>query len=240
VKSAKIGRNDPCPCGSGKKWKKCHGGPAEADGQIPSFEELLATFGSVGDLRIREVVPELKNLTEELASYDPIQVISAGAALSSLAENHTLIFRLDTLILLAAIYCTGEQKPSREVLDRWLNTEIPESHVSRMEDPAEDFAVGLVRTAEGNRLILNGRQSGPDAYLQDVLDTLEAGPSELVTIRSKIRTLLVLSNELVGRRCYDRFTGRVGAHENVTLPVTEEALWRLVITKHSPRPTFLQ
>ncbi|HVZ10849.1 MAG TPA: preprotein translocase subunit SecA [Candidatus Paceibacterota bacterium] len=21
----KIGRNDPCPCGSGKKWKKCHG-----------------------------------------------------------------------------------------------------------------------------------------------------------------------------------------------------------------------
>jgi hypothetical protein len=19
----KIGRNDPCPCGSGKKWKKC-------------------------------------------------------------------------------------------------------------------------------------------------------------------------------------------------------------------------
>ncbi len=21
---AKIGRNDPCPCGSGKKYKKCH------------------------------------------------------------------------------------------------------------------------------------------------------------------------------------------------------------------------
>jgi len=22
----KIGRNDPCPCGSGKKYKNCHGG----------------------------------------------------------------------------------------------------------------------------------------------------------------------------------------------------------------------
>ena len=22
---AKIGRNDPCPCGSGQKWKNCHG-----------------------------------------------------------------------------------------------------------------------------------------------------------------------------------------------------------------------
>jgi preprotein translocase subunit SecA len=23
--ATKIGRNDPCPCGSGKKYKKCHG-----------------------------------------------------------------------------------------------------------------------------------------------------------------------------------------------------------------------
>ena len=25
VKGAKVGRNDPCPCGSGKKYKRCHG-----------------------------------------------------------------------------------------------------------------------------------------------------------------------------------------------------------------------
>ncbi len=25
----KIGRNDPCPCGSGKKYKKCHGAHLE-------------------------------------------------------------------------------------------------------------------------------------------------------------------------------------------------------------------
>jgi preprotein translocase subunit SecA len=28
--SPKVGRNDPCPCGSGKKFKKCHGGAAAA------------------------------------------------------------------------------------------------------------------------------------------------------------------------------------------------------------------
>ncbi len=27
---AKVGRNDPCPCGSGKKYKKCHGAPNAA------------------------------------------------------------------------------------------------------------------------------------------------------------------------------------------------------------------
>ena len=25
MSGAKVGRNDPCPCGSGKKYKKCHG-----------------------------------------------------------------------------------------------------------------------------------------------------------------------------------------------------------------------
>ena len=30
TRSDKVGRNDPCPCGSGKKYKKCHGaGPLE-------------------------------------------------------------------------------------------------------------------------------------------------------------------------------------------------------------------
>src|SRR6185437_1189976 len=26
----KVGRNDPCPCGSGRKYKKCHGAGAGA------------------------------------------------------------------------------------------------------------------------------------------------------------------------------------------------------------------
>lgn len=34
--SAKVGRNDPCPCGSGKKYKSCH----EKEGK--AFLEKLA------------------------------------------------------------------------------------------------------------------------------------------------------------------------------------------------------
>lgn len=26
-----VGRNDPCPCGSGAKWKRCHGAPQEPE-----------------------------------------------------------------------------------------------------------------------------------------------------------------------------------------------------------------
>jgi preprotein translocase subunit SecA len=30
AKSEKIRRNAPCPCGSGKKYKLCHGAPGAA------------------------------------------------------------------------------------------------------------------------------------------------------------------------------------------------------------------
>lgn len=44
---AKVGRNTPCPCGSGKKFKKCHGAPKDAPVKRPPgppqevFEALM-------------------------------------------------------------------------------------------------------------------------------------------------------------------------------------------------------
>ena len=35
----KIGRNDPCPCGSGKKFKKCHEG-REDELALMGMEEI--------------------------------------------------------------------------------------------------------------------------------------------------------------------------------------------------------
>ena len=35
----KIGRNDPCPCGSGKKFKKCHGAALEDEGEGSEDDE---------------------------------------------------------------------------------------------------------------------------------------------------------------------------------------------------------
>jgi preprotein translocase subunit SecA len=34
IRREKIGRNDPCPCGSGKKYKKCHGAGAGPAGPV--------------------------------------------------------------------------------------------------------------------------------------------------------------------------------------------------------------
>ncbi len=46
----KVGRNEPCPCGSGKKFKRCHGGPMAAlqqsrsGNRAPSSDELELEF----------------------------------------------------------------------------------------------------------------------------------------------------------------------------------------------------
>src|SRR3712207_6619734 len=37
----KIGRNEPCPCGSGKKYKKCHGRPGAPPLNVPTTETRM-------------------------------------------------------------------------------------------------------------------------------------------------------------------------------------------------------
>jgi len=50
-----ISRNDPCPCGSGKKFKKCHLRWAEEEVlRLPSEEEMDEDSGSIRDAVSRE------------------------------------------------------------------------------------------------------------------------------------------------------------------------------------------
>jgi len=61
----KIGRNDPCPCGSGKKFKKCHMGREDElnlDGLGEISLEMSATITSLPEVsygRSREIIDAL-------------------------------------------------------------------------------------------------------------------------------------------------------------------------------------
>lgn len=55
-RSSRLGRNDPCPCGSGKKFKRCHGPqPAAAPQGIPLPPEVLR---AVEEHKARELLRE--------------------------------------------------------------------------------------------------------------------------------------------------------------------------------------
>jgi len=80
---AKIGRNDPCPCGSGKKYKKCC--LYQQDGAkrypskrkmrfIPVYTELDQLSNSVVDLIKENKLDEAEDVSRKLLAEYPDQV----------------------------------------------------------------------------------------------------------------------------------------------------------------------
>lgn len=61
----KIGRNDPCPCGSGKKYKNCHlGKPLEQTSKLKFKAKLLSQPKAVDlmDRTFGNAIEEAKKL----------------------------------------------------------------------------------------------------------------------------------------------------------------------------------
>lgn len=79
---AKIGRNTPCPCGSGKKYKKCCLGRQKAttqpepypSGFTPFYTELDLLSNSVVDLIDENKLDEAEAASERLLREYPDQV----------------------------------------------------------------------------------------------------------------------------------------------------------------------
>ena len=75
----KIGRNEPCPCGSGKKYKKCcikqHQAVATPQSNYESYvEELENLSNSVLDLIQDGKLDEAENVCQKLLRQYPDQV----------------------------------------------------------------------------------------------------------------------------------------------------------------------
>jgi SEC-C motif len=91
----KVARNDPCPCGSGRKYKLCHGtrlAVTEAESQ-----KLLA-LGEAHDLAalfpfVRPVGDEIAKLVEHAAREGTVgpEAVDEGRALLDAAERRRLV-----------------------------------------------------------------------------------------------------------------------------------------------------
>lgn len=46
--AGKVGRNDACPCGSGRKFKQCCAGKAERRSRTASYAMIAAAIAIVG------------------------------------------------------------------------------------------------------------------------------------------------------------------------------------------------
>ncbi len=129
---SKIGRNDPCPCGSGKKYKKCHPGDYDPDNLLARAMPTMSLYGCwVAD------------------DYD---IVGLGPVI--VARYHLDSDRLIVASFMCDIFCLGvkdvlfEQHVSLDRLESMLDMQSQDM-VEINYDDARELILGAVRYAEG-------------------------------------------------------------------------------------------
>ncbi len=82
----KIGPNQPCPCGSGKKYKKCHGSPATARSGSPAPPSADEHLARGRQLQAAGRLPEAEAQVQAALRAAPTRA-GAWLALGALAEQ---------------------------------------------------------------------------------------------------------------------------------------------------------
>ncbi|MGI2328018.1 SEC-C metal-binding domain-containing protein [Planococcus sp. YIM B11945] len=120
-----VGRNDPCPCGSGKKYKKCHGGV-----QAVSINDL------VNDelFKVRQLFFSENPNQEQLASFRELQQEWQPRLMQTMAENDAQAFVVENFLFMKkpelwqdflAKQTESAQRPvTKEVLSNWKDVRV--------------------------------------------------------------------------------------------------------------------
>jgi hypothetical protein len=89
----KIGRNDQCPCGSGKKYKRCHGKLASDVPPKPVFDQVKTPF-RVQKLAAHEVPAAVRARVAQMQQEDQQHQQRFGharPAISAEYQGHRLV-----------------------------------------------------------------------------------------------------------------------------------------------------
>jgi len=89
----KAGRNDPCPCGSGKKFKKCHGagGPKKFVATVLSNDSknLLSRINAVTN-EISSSSAAISSLKNRVTSNADAQTLNKAIEEAKFHQQHAL------------------------------------------------------------------------------------------------------------------------------------------------------
>jgi len=203
---SKVGRNDPCPCGSGKKFKKCC---------IGSFRPLFPPKKA-----------ELGLLKSEFRKYDLKEIISTIAGLHLHPENHSHTVRLEVASHLAcSLKHGGKDKIDPDRLKNKLNEYLdPFCEVGVLEDPPEQLFTENIEFYGGNYIIYPGIYDCEPFVLRMLFKTLFLEENEypqefLDTIYATSLCILSLSNEIARRLNQSRYmVSPSNWHQNIDIP----------------------
>ena len=207
----KVGRNDPCPCGSGKKYRKCCLGKALLPSQNPPSTDLA-------------------NLKVEFANYNQLELIATLAGLQVYPGNHSHAIRLEVASRVAcSIKNGGTRRVDPDQLQNTLNKYLPTNgSIGMAEDPPENLFTENVVFYGGNYIVYPGITEGGSFILHTLFDSIvhqgEDFPKKFTAIVSATSlSLLALSNKVARRMSHSRYMDSPDTwRENVEVPVRSQ------------------
>jgi len=157
-KMAKIGRNDPCPCGSGKKYKKCCLEKGEIQKEVNAFvEQMLDNFEKRANAKWRGSFLENPIRRNFASLYLQCKYISEKFNKTILLDNkpnekeHWIIYRKSTLIKKLIWNPTYKNVKGKKIFLQWGKHKegiTPEEYIDLIIDTFSsifEYYVSLLR-----------------------------------------------------------------------------------------------
>ena len=178
--------------------------------------------------------PAFEALVKSLRQYRLASTLAQVAGLLTVPALQPYILRLELLIHLAVLHCSGRRDPNQQEVTTWLTDDLEPTPVRLLEDPPEDVFVSNVRTDAGNRRIFEGLRRSNDYFAQQLLDVLshDQAPPECCDLVPAITALLTLSDSVANRLALSRWHSASWSSSAVDWPSSSE------YRKHADAVTF--
>jgi len=210
---AKIGRNDPCPCGSGKKYKNCH----------------LKQQTSGSDLTVSPNKVRAVFFDELLTAHNSVQILGLLGALQLHPANHGRNFRLEQLCLAALRHF--DPKDERPLASWGLLKSVIESYTdgAMMEDPLSNAFTETAVFEEGNYVVYPGIYDGFTDILNHLTECIflhrhDLDKSFVKTVRDATGLLLLMSASVAREAGQGTHIFQPGRSGNIEFPEYEKAV----------------
>lgn len=185
----KTGRNDLCPCGSGKKYKRCC-----IDNETTTMPTMPnMDFDNFASNYLSYQKNEKKEDITDLLKYNRLDMLCVISLLQVLPENHGKNIRLESIqcLLLASDKQDEDKKISFPDIKCFFEKHFLFNH---QEDPPENLFTENIMTPIGNKIIFSGLAQGQIYFLQQLINVISMGEFESSFVHSCLsQTLLLLS-----------------------------------------------
>lgn len=207
---SKIGRNDPCLCGSGKKYKHCHLNSKMPDPKVP-------------DTKRREK-PTIEHLFERRKAMNSVVVLGA---LQLFPANHGRNFHMEEL---ANDFLRRIEKNKGLRPPAWTELEVIIPTCGEglyLEPPLNPFTTNVIYR-NGNNTVYPGIYNHGTHILNEIIRVLhhhESLPESFTkTVSDGIGLLLEMSHQIALELRHTRYMDVVNQSQRIEFPAYEEGI----------------